>query len=326
MSTNPASGVARRQRAAAAAKLGSDMSRMTVRYDPGYEWRTTLPQVGTAQDGLRAQKTVTSTRVVQERVPHEALRGQKTPPPGKRPAAPAESPGPQGLSCRARGVASCSCLLVAGSRRLCAADGGTADVVDSSSLRFLAASALEARRKEEKDLELTRSIAGEGARCSLCRKCSPDALSRSAGCDEIMRQSLWPLATPRRVEEGRRRRRGGRKSLPRCTRPRQGCRRLCDHQRQDPTVSQTLGIPVVTQRQVPTVHSFMLPVQFLDTVLDMSCCGTSTGAWFDGAEYCGSPTVAVHRRSSSFLRSAEADPHGPDCSADHRDSSDAVRF
>ena len=26
------------------------------------------------------------------------------------------------------------------------------------------------------------------------------------------------------------------------------------------------------------------------------------------------------------LRSAEADPHGPDCSADHRDSSDAVRF
>ena len=26
------------------------------------------------------------------------------------------------------------------------------------------------------------------------------------------------------------------------------------------------------------------------------------------------------------LCSAEADPHGPDCSADHRDSSDAVRF
>ena len=30
-------------------------------------------------------------------------------------------------------------------------------------------------------------------------------------------------------------------------------------------------------------------------------------------------------RLPSF-RSAEADPHGPDCSADHRDSSDAVRF
>ena len=30
-----------------------------------------------------------------------------------------------------------------------------------------------------------------------------------------------------------------------------------------------LGVPVATQRQVPTVHSFMLPVQFLDKVLDM---------------------------------------------------------
>ena len=28
-------------------------------------------------------------------------------------------------------------------------------------------------------------------------------------------------------------------------------------------------IPVVTQRLVPAVHSFMLPVQFLDKVLDM---------------------------------------------------------
>ena len=44
-----------------------------------------------------------------------------------------------------------------------------------------------------------------------------------------------------------------------------GCRRPCDHQRQVPAVR----IPVVTQRQVPTVHLFMLPVQFLDKVLDM---------------------------------------------------------
>ena len=41
---------------------------------------------------------------------------------------------------------------------------------------------------------------------------------------------------------------------------------------------------------------------------------------------CGFSAVAVHRRSSTSSCSAEADPHGPVCSADHRDSSDAVRF
>ena len=46
--------------------------------------------------------------------------------------------------------------------------------------------------------------------------------------------------------------------------PRHGCRRPCVHQRQVPAVR----IPVATQRQVPTVHSFTLPVQFLDKVLD----------------------------------------------------------
>ena len=53
--------------------------------------------------------------------------------------------------------------------------------------------------------------------------------------------------------------------FPRAPRPRQGCRRLCDHQRQVPVVR----FPVMMQRQVPIVHSFMLPVQFLDMVLDM---------------------------------------------------------
>ena len=55
------------------------------------------------------------------------------------------------------------------------------------------------------------------------------------------------------------------KKLPHAPRPRLGCRRLCDHQRQVPAVR----IPVVMQRQVPTVQLFMLPVQFLDTFLDL---------------------------------------------------------
>ena len=72
------------------------------------------------------------------------------------------------------------------------------------------------------------------------------------------------------------------------------------------------------------MHSFMLPVQFLDTVLDMPVVVLRRSS-FVSAEICGFSAVAVHRRRlpSSF---ADADPHGPDCSADHRDSSDAVRF
>ena len=52
-------------------------------------------QVGTAHDGLRAQKTVTSTREVEERVPHAGLRAQKAPPPGMRPGV-LQDPAPQG--------------------------------------------------------------------------------------------------------------------------------------------------------------------------------------------------------------------------------------
>ena len=69
----------------------------------------------------------------------------------------------------------------------------------------------------------------------------------------------------RQKGRGRKKKKSRKKHLPRSPRPQQGCRRLCDHQRQVPVVR----IPVMMQRQVPTVHSFMLPVQFLDTVLDM---------------------------------------------------------
>ena len=52
-------------------------------------------QVGTAHDGLRAQKTVTSTKEVEERVPHAGLRAQKAPPPGMRSGV-LQDPAPQG--------------------------------------------------------------------------------------------------------------------------------------------------------------------------------------------------------------------------------------
>ena len=170
-----------------------------------------------------------------------------------------QDPAPQLVSEHA--ACPCSCLPSLATPSLADA---TADVVDSSSLRFLAASALEARRKEEEE-ERDRRIKETEQLLAVPRALrTPEQRRR---IDELVAESL----ASRSSQPGRRKRKKRRKKkLPRCTLPPQGCRCLCDHLRQDPTVPQTPGFPVVTQRQVPTVHSFMLPVLFLDTVPDMS--------------------------------------------------------
>ena len=197
------------------------------------------------------------SRDARSEVVHEAPRGQKTASSGKRPAALRES-GPQLVAVHAG--CPCSCLPSLATPSLADA---TADVVDSSSLRFLAASALEARRKEEQE-ERARRIEEKAQLLAVPRALRTPEQKRRI--DEICAESL----ASRYSQLARRKRKKRRKKkLPRCTLPRQGCRRLCDHQRQAPTVSQTLGIPVMIQRQVPTVYSFMLPVQFLVMVFDM---------------------------------------------------------
>ena len=117
----------------------------------------------------------------------------------------------------------------------------------------------------------------------------------------------------------RRKKKRKKKKLPRAPRPR--CQRPCVHQRQVPAVWSSL----VMQRQVPTVHSFILPVQFLDTVFDMPVVVLRQVPGLMVQETVVRPQLPsiVGRRHS--LRSAVADPHGPDCSADHRDFSVAVR-
>ena len=74
----------------------------------------------------------------------------------------------------------------------------------------------------------------------------------------------------------------------------------------------------MTQRQVPTVHSFMLPVQFLDTVFDMPVVVLRQVPGLMVQKTVVRPQLLsiVGRRHP--LRSAEADAHGPDCSADQR--------
>ena len=87
----------------------------------------------------------------------------------------------------------------------------------------------------------------------------------------------------------------------------------------------TLRIPVVTQRQVPTVHSFMFPVQFLVMVLDMpiEVPRQLLGSMVQKTVVPQLPSIEGRRHS---FRAAEADPDGPDYSADHTDSAVAVLF
>ena len=53
------------------------------------------------------------------------------------------------------------------------------------------------------------------------------------------------------------------------------------------------------------------------------CCAT-TWIFSDSAESRAGAAVVVHRRSTASLRAAEAYPHGPVCSENHRDSAVAV--
>ena len=140
----------------------------------------------------------------------------------------------------------CSCLPSLATPSLADA---TADAVDSASVRFFAASALAARRKDE--AEERRRSTEERCSCSLCRLLSGRP-SRSAGSPRSA-QSLWPPSQP-----GRRNRKKKRKKS------------FLGVLFLDKVVDVSVIINdkfLMMQRQVPTVHSFMLPVQFLDTVL-----------------------------------------------------------
>ena len=99
----------------------------------------------------RRQNTATAIREEVVHDAHDALRGQKTPPPGVRPGSLVD-PGPQRSDRTVRRSSGKAPLLVVASLADASADG-----VDAATLSFLTASALEARRKEEeKEKEVKR--------------------------------------------------------------------------------------------------------------------------------------------------------------------------
>ena len=95
----------------------------------------------------RRQNTATAIREEVVHDAHDALRGQKTPPPGVRPGSLVD-PGPQRSDRTVRRSSGKAPLLVVASLADASADG-----VDAATLSFLTASALEARRKKEEEEE-----------------------------------------------------------------------------------------------------------------------------------------------------------------------------
>ena len=214
---------------------------------------------------------------------HDALRGQKRPPPGVRPGC-LSDPGPQRSDRTVRHSA-----REAPSLLLPSLADAAADVVDHSSLAFLLYASLSQRRKEEEEarkVEMEQVLAVK-EQWRARRKVLKDefmALMDLPSLTPLQVSRMWELveamdahdaSKPSSSSSGssrRKRKKRRKRKLPKagCRLFPPGCRRLCDHQRHVPAVSpQTLGIPVMMQRQVPTVHSFMLHVQFLDKVLDM---------------------------------------------------------
>ena len=203
---------------------------------------------------LRAQQAASSREEAGVET-HNALRGLKTLPPGMRPEQLPEAPGPQRRDRTVRGTSVGSSLLAVQSLR-------GADGVDNTAAKFLLQQALKMKKEEEEEKERRRKreeAQYEARMLELDRRVFRDEQLTPA---ESYAWRKWAGHLP---SEPRRKKKRKKKKLPSAPRPRHGCRRLCDHQRQVPAVR----IPVMMQRQVPTVHSFILPVQLLDTVFDM---------------------------------------------------------
>ena len=197
-------------------------------------------KVHTANGAPRSQKLATRAEEEVEYEPHYALRGQKTPPPGERSAPLSEVAGPQRSDRTVRHSAGEAPLLVVPSLR-------GADGVDGTTVSFLLAENLKLQKKKEEEEEKERRREREEAQHEARMR----ELDRRVWADEQLTPAesyAWRKWAGHLPSEPRRKKKKKKKKLPRAPRPRRGCRRLCDHQRQVPAVR-------MMQRQVPTVHS-----------------------------------------------------------------------
>ena len=112
------------------------------------------PKVDTAHDGLRAQRTVTSTREGEVHEKHAGLRAQNRPLPGTRPGV-LPDPEPQVRA------ATAGCVAAAGAPLLTVPSFGGSDAIDDTSVHFLLEMALLSPDEVEQLRRAERKLARE---------------------------------------------------------------------------------------------------------------------------------------------------------------------
>ena len=150
-----------------------------------------------------------------------------------------------------------------------------AEGIDSSSLRFLTASALEARRREKKKAEKERK---ERLMQEIHRKVRADQpVTEWAAVGRPGEASAPPPLRGRG-------RRGGRSVFVAIL------------------FFKVVDVPVLYNDEFQQSKKFMSASNSdASTTLGHSGCASGTGAWFYGAENCGRSAVAVHRWPSTSL-------------------------
>ena len=167
---------------------------------------------------------------------------------------------PRGLKPPSPGVPSLATPLLAGQ---------ATEVLDASTLAFLTRAVLEEKKKAEVEKEermrrQRRQSLVQDALFAVPAWNRSDAEFSRIETLASEHRSLDSTSSSSSSQPGRRKRKKKRKKKVRSSRV---------HQRQVPAVRSVhllaLVLPVATQRQVPIVHSFMLPVQLVDKVLDV---------------------------------------------------------
>ena len=174
-------------------------------------------KVHTANRAPRSQKLATRAEEEVEYMPHNAPRGQKTPPPGERSALLSEVAGPQRSDRSVRHSAGEASLLVVPSLR-------GADGVDGTTVSYLLAGNLklqkEEEEEEEEEKERRRKREGRWQHEARMRE-----LDRRVWADEPLtpaESNAWRKWAGHVRSEPRRKKKRKKKKLPRAPRPRQG--------------------------------------------------------------------------------------------------------
>ena len=258
----------------------------------------------------RGQKTAARAREGVEHELYEGVRAQKPPLPGKRPGLPPE-PEPRGGAVTVGYVAAPAPPLAV---PLLASAAGEA--VDHSTLQFLLKHAIEMKKaleEEERRKKVEEAVARLRAKVH-----AGEPLSASE-------HAAWYGTSSSSIGKRRKKKKRKRRKLPKAPLPR--CGRPCDLQRQVPAALRVLRVPrqngghSCSATETGT-HSVLLGP---GAVLGQGrCAGVVQRLGYGQTVQKTVLAPQLQFRRSTSLRAAEANPHGPACSENHRDSAVAV--